>query len=408
MMPQLFRRVFLVTALVLTCAGCSAERIARVPAHVKRGTIVFVPGFKGSLLRRDNGTRPWVTVSEILFGSSTLALPLEAAGIKNDPLYADGLLESVTVVPWLYSFDVYGEFVEQLRARIADEFDVVLFDYDWRLDIRETTKKLGALIEQRKATKSPVVGLIGHSMGGLVVSQFLRFGAASDADIDGEWRELEGIHSVVIAGAPFGGALDMFHDMQTGDESLPNDTLLNAEALSSFPSSYQLLPSSESSPILSDHPIDIFDGGEWWHRRWGLFAGNPALLESALEARLNFTRQQLHKARVFKEQLSKPTTRVSRQQSRLLAIIGTGHATRMRAPWDENESRVDFSRTEFTDGDGVVAASAARPPRAFRDVLETEILETNSPHIALFAEDDTMERLTGFFKGNPKLGCNLK
>src|SRR5262245_10382550 len=95
-----------VLVLVAPLQGCPVPDTAPAPpGHAKASAIIVVPGFKGTALaREDNGKRIWITASQALFGRSSLAF--------NDPrlalpdalsLKTDGVLESVVVIPGLYS-----------------------------------------------------------------------------------------------------------------------------------------------------------------------------------------------------------------------------------------------------------------------------------------------------------------
>lgn len=95
-------------------------------------------------------------------------LGLDENGNPNDP----------TVVPatspdsGLYygTARAYKEQVEALEEIYSSEYDVKVFTYDWRLDLRDSGKELEDFINENEYDE---VILIAHSMGGAVVSNYL-------------------------------------------------------------------------------------------------------------------------------------------------------------------------------------------------------------------------------------------
>jgi hypothetical protein len=131
-------------------------------------------------------------------------------------------------------------------------FDAVLLDYDWRRDVAT----LGKLLAERIAADGKKnVGLVAHSMGGLVaraalthpageqVARLVMLGTPNSGSL-GAIQALRGTYSVVRKLA----MLDARHDAE----------YLSAEVFSSFPGLHELLPQGE---LAAD--LDLFDRASW-------------------------------------------------------------------------------------------------------------------------------------------------
>ena len=169
-----FLWALLMVIVMINAASCRSE-----PMLVTEKAIIFIPGYSGSALRNQStGERIWLTVSEALWGSSTLALDEEGLEISGAmKLIEDGILRKVPVVPLFYTVDVYDSFIEKLEGRFKGEARIILFPYDWRQDNFKTVTKLDQLVDQLIDDGTRSTSIIAHSMGGLVTTYYLRYGA---------------------------------------------------------------------------------------------------------------------------------------------------------------------------------------------------------------------------------------
>lgn len=155
-----------------------------------------------------------------------------------------------------------------LIARLARNWDVHLFPYDWRDDIFRSAGHLGGLV-QRLRTEHPNRGInfVAHSMGGLVVRAFI-------AEHRQSWDEL-----AEVAGAS-SGRLVMLGTPNRGSYSIPL-TLLGSELavrglaaidrkhtkdevaaiVAGFPGIYQMLPYADG--IEDDNWNDLYRKEAW-------------------------------------------------------------------------------------------------------------------------------------------------
>src|SRR5581483_5586829 len=115
--------------------------------------LVFVPGIKGSFLRRPGGRRVWVEARDLVRrGGETLDGPLEP----------DGVIDAIPLLP-CFASTVYGSFLEWA----AEGALLLPFAYDWRRDARDVSRDLARRLASLAEGKKSLV-VVGHSFGGLI------------------------------------------------------------------------------------------------------------------------------------------------------------------------------------------------------------------------------------------------
>lgn len=75
----------------------------------------------------------------------------------------------------------YKWWVEGLQEAYGDEYEVVVYNYNWLTDTRYAARDFAAFMNQKNYTETI---LIGHSMGGIVASEYLAMDAKSRARVD--------------------------------------------------------------------------------------------------------------------------------------------------------------------------------------------------------------------------------
>lgn len=240
--------------LIMLLSGCSRQNVAE-PEHAPgmESAVIIVPGYYGTrLVREADRSLVFISLSQVLFGDQTLTMPVPGLGLQGTvPLQPDGILDEVRVVPLFYSIDVYGSLLDRLRVSNYASREVIPFSYDWRGDLMEAVRSLDALIRRLRGERKKDISIVAHSMGGLIVSYYLRYGT-QDIDTAVEtWKGAEELNRVVLAGVPFLGAMNSFRNMNNGATVGWNSSLLSAEAYSSFPASYYTLPVGASDVLLT-------------------------------------------------------------------------------------------------------------------------------------------------------------
>jgi pimeloyl-ACP methyl ester carboxylesterase len=166
----------------------------------------------------------------------------------------------------------YNELINELRynLRVSEDLSVPVFpfSYDWRQPIETAEDKLSDFIKEvisrtkllRHYDKAgygddPKVNLIGHSMGGLVITGYLQ-----------KYPSQKRIHKVVTLATPFQGSFEPIIKVITGTadlgESAPSSREREAARLT--PALYQLMPSFRSGFVTAPGlPETIFDPNIW-------------------------------------------------------------------------------------------------------------------------------------------------
>jgi len=342
---------------------------------------------------------------------------------------------------------IYEDLVDALRHDLSSRHDhptpVFLFAYDWRQDCRITSTQFDSFIDEvlartvllrhyRDADNKPFpnmrVDLVGHSMGGLIIADYLvRMRDAAKKKV----------RRVVSIGTPFQGSLDAIAKVTTGMGSFtdtpPRDR--EREAARTIPAIYQLLPTF-SGAIQPDPgmPGDIFSVGTW----------QPTILQTLAE----YIRR--HKARIEAEDLFTRYLAAAKEfrargdslnlgnilpegRDGWMPIVGVGAPTRQLAkvikyqgkPWFDIPEPVDQWNDDHQStvtGDGTVPFLGACPkPSVFEkerlvcvspdefDLLEIRdrILAKTAGFHAALPTVNLVQRLTIRFL-NPRFDTDLK
>lgn len=139
--------------------------------------VVLLPGIMGSNLA-ENGSLVWINYIRFITGG--------LAKLKGDNISATSLVSTS-----------YKKLVEYLST----DYDVVTFPFDWRLTLEESAKKLNDKLKVL-LTKNQPIKLIGHSMGGVLIRDFiLRYRNET-------WAELNKLNGfqVIFLGSPLNGS----------------------------------------------------------------------------------------------------------------------------------------------------------------------------------------------------------
>ncbi len=216
------------------------------PPTGKRDAVIVLPGIMGSNLAV-GGRTVWVDALRLARGGLG-----DLAYDGSDAVTAVGL--NRTYIPMI--------------TRLARTWDVHLFPYDWRDDIRRSADRLDELVERlRDEHPDRGINFVAHSMGGLVVRAFV-------AEHRQRWDELAGIASASS------GRLVMLGTPNRGSYAIPL-TLLGCELavrgvaaidrkhtsdevrafVAGFPGLYQMLPFAAG--IGDDNWSDLYETATW-------------------------------------------------------------------------------------------------------------------------------------------------
>ncbi len=210
-------------------------------AAQKKGNLVLLPGILGSELTVGSSQleKVWFGFWSIFKGDFD-QLQLDSAGKSIKPVDPNAALRRY-----------YGELEQYLLA----DWNVLVFPYDWRLDIRNSADLLADKINAQFGS-STSVHLVAHSMGGLVSRSLAQRHPA-------QWAQMG---KLVMIGTPNYGSLSIAH-LYTGlyrlmrilaavdrQHNLP-DLLQMAK---NFVGTYQMLPRTDKLPGTST-PVKLYD-----------------------------------------------------------------------------------------------------------------------------------------------------
>lgn len=236
-----------------------------MPATVQPPVIV-VPGIQGT------GLEDFYPLPPEEVWSAILHKHYERISLHPDDLRYEAI-EPARIQPRSLFPIIYQDLIEALRHDLSPRKDrptpVFGFSYDWRQDCRISAEQLRsfvdevlartALLPHYHADGKPLPGLrvdlVGHSMGGLIIADYLhRYGK------EGKVRKVASIAT------PFQGAVDATQKLATGMGSLtgeiPRDR--EREAARTIPAIYQLLPTYEGA-VTADPGLskDLFKVKTW-------------------------------------------------------------------------------------------------------------------------------------------------
>ena len=309
---------------------------------------IVVPGITASCLQDEYALPP-----ELVW--SVLTKEYERTSLHPDNLVFEAI-EPARIVPGQVFEVVYKELIQELRHNLRSQEDLPVpvfpFAYDWRQPIEATERKLGVFIEEVIARAqllkhydregygaAPKVNLVGHSMGGLVISGYLQ-GAARNRFV----------HKIATLATPFQGTFEAVIKVATGTadlgESAPSSREREAARLT--PALYHLLPSFAAGlETPTGFPNSLFDPGIW----------QPSIVDTIKEyvrlhglGRIDRDRQAhelfaglLDTAAVHRGRIDRLVLRaVGLEANDWLCVVGVDSETRVKLKVEKRENAPDF------------------------------------------------------------------
>jgi pSer/pThr/pTyr-binding forkhead associated (FHA) protein len=327
-------------------SGFSPEQLTVVDSMVRdRRPVVLVPGLMGSNLWRGS-EMVWPNLKLLFTQPDIFSLARDEAWEPR------GVVEEVVVVPNLIKLAQYSRVLDYLEEGLGYERgkDLFEFAYDFRRDVREASRRLGEAIE-RWGLRPPIT-LIAHSLGTLVSRFYVEC-------LDGRKK----IGRLILLGGPHFGVPRSMGTILTGHSLSPLGLLDEAlrRVLATFPSIYQILPTTLCVKDQHGRPVDVLRDESW-------------LPEPQ--------RPLLREARRFREQIG------TRSSVPAVCIFGYGLKT-ITSVTMERDSEGLSRQAQFTfqpGGDDVIPDWSGKLDRA-------EIHPVRQHHGVLYVDNDVKMRL---------------
>ena len=302
-----------------------------VMESVGRRAIFILPGILGSSLAKADGTDVWLHF--LNFGE----MALEEDGTSVNDI--------VSINKDNYGAnDTYSVLYDSLQNAYSDNFDIVFFDYDFRLSIDTAAEKLA----QETAFYDEIV-LVAHSMGGLVGAKYL----ASSSENRNKTAAL------ITLGTPFVGSAKCIDVMESGKLLVAEFAGIDIDVFTGTIkemskncfSAYQLLPTSSYYALIQEYPL-VVNGQNYTgvyaklrNTAWGKASDGSAKL-------------MFNEANRFHSLLKSNGTYVlDRSDVTVYTIAGTNINTIKKVILDSNYNIIDWGYS--ADGDGVVLTKSA-------------------------------------------------
>jgi pimeloyl-ACP methyl ester carboxylesterase len=296
--------------------------------------VILIPGLLGSRLSRaSDGVELWPGSTRKLLtsGYEDLALRIDPETLEplDDGLVPSGIFEGAA------GKDFYRRLIRELSAAggyqqmrpgrpvVQQRARLYVFTYDWRQDNVRTVQKLDELIErirQDYGDPSLRVDVIAHSMGGLIVRYYERYGTADV--LSGNSFPVTGLggsklRRVVLLGTPNQGTVTAVHKFLNGYRV--GISALPTEGVATMPSTFQLFPHPLVDWIVNiqGKPLDfdLFDVEFWRRYEWSIF-------DTRVQRRMDRQRDTLPAQDVFERWFEKRLERARRFAWSLMVPAG--------------------------------------------------------------------------------------
>lgn len=280
-----------------------------------RTPVVVIPGILGSRLEnRTTGQKVWGSFTygaadaDTPEGAREIALPM-AKGVPlrelRDDAYSPGVLDILVANVTPFRRIRIGAYVDILTTLAVGEYrDEELgnsgavnygglhytcfqYGYDWRRELSENAAELHTRIldaqDQARAGKGLPEGehvkvdVVAHSMGGLVLRYYLRYGdqpLPEDGSLpELNWAGARNVRQAILIGTPNAGSAKALEQLVEGLNLNPLFPNYRPAVLGTMPAIYQLLPRPRHATVIdrtTGEPIDVLDVQTWKRYQWGL------------------------------------------------------------------------------------------------------------------------------------------
>lgn len=333
--------------------------------------VLFVPGYFGStLVERQSKALRWVRVSDFFSNKWDLAMTESYSDLpqKNDLMEGD-LLFKVSVIPKVLEIESYEKTIKHLQKFCVQTNRVLHWvTYDWRDDFHASVLKIADKIESLSA-EGYSVEVVAHSMGGYLMSYYLRYGRQDFPTAVENWEGSQHITKLAIVASPLRGVFSLFKHMREGSNVLRNKKLMGSLDYTTFKSTYFFLPHSghQLAQVMNGKSRDYFPMNLMNVDNFKKYSWGPYEPKHLAEVSVNEEKFQsiIERAKKFHQLMEAPTSVSPQKKIPLLVFRGIGRPTYFYPTFKKNELCHEYSyhKNQRVDGDGIVAdfSSVALP-----------------------------------------------
>ena len=395
--------------IFLTVVACSLATTVKASENISGDSsmpqkiLLFVPGFYGSKLKeKSSGKIRWAKISNFLFSQTGLSQKISGTEIgEENPMEVDGLLDSVTILPGLWSVDAYGKTLEQLNQFATDnQMRLETATYDWREDFSHGLNTIDQKIKSLNLKSDDELYIVSHSMGAVLMAYYIRYGAQDVEAAVENWDGLKQIKKVALIAPPLHGVMILFRDIEDGTSIGLNRKLLSGLDYSTFKSSYSFLPPRGEDIALSESKekfvLNIHNIDNWEKNKWGPFKFAKPSEVKTVHA---FVKNNMDRMEKFHELLRAPILTPPPKKLPLLQMKGHGHKTKEYASikMKDNIMTYSFNKEGQVDGDGTVTNKSGVPLEYFKS-LDFKIIDSALGHLDMLALPESQRLIQDFLK----------
>jgi pimeloyl-ACP methyl ester carboxylesterase len=359
---------------------------------MEKQPIVLIPGIQGTRLSNINDVdfkTIWSGIKKYFTNIHSLVLQQDGISDKG----AENIIERADVENLAYS-----EIVNYLRSL---GYRVYIFGYDWRKSNEESARDLAVFVKriQRKLRESKI-NFITHSMGGLVLSAYLKGLTSEEQD--------KNINRIVFTVPPFLGSVEATYNLVVGKSRLFNTSDDFRKVGRTFPGLYELLPVYPNAYTFEDGTtnFDHYDFSTYWQQ---VNHSEPDDLD-----KYKIIIHRLEKLGTVRDQENFIYDLSSMDEAireRIIVLAGGGESTQTRVlvKKDHENYKFYFDFEKFNDeeedaGDGTVPLASST---VFKDSITT--LKVNTTWIERRADSRIiMSDWHAFFLNNGRIQNILK
>lgn len=326
---------------------------------MEKSPIILIPGIQGTKLSNTNELDFKVIWSGVRkFFSNIHLLTLAEDGLSD--LRDNVIIERSDVENLAYSEMV--NYLKELGHK------VYIFGYDWRKSNAVSAGKLEVFVQRlQRKLNAKRVSFITHSMGGLVLSAYLKKLGTSES-IN------ERVNKIIFTVPPFLGSIEATFNLSIGKSKLFNSSDDFRKVGRTFPGLYELLPVYKGAYVFEDGSdpgsIDHYDFDTYWQQHL-----TKADKHNIIKSRIS----ELREVRSQNDLVFDLSGLDEETRRRIIVLVGGGEDTKTRVEIQKNVDGLkyyfNFEKYDETQdgGDGTVPLESSA---VFKKSIDTFQIDT--------------------------------